>query len=116
MSRPSDAYVQDILESIRKIEKYTSRLTKEEFSDDDMRIDAVVRNLEIIGEASKQLPEEIKKKCPEIDWRKIVGLRDILVHAYFGIDMDILWDIVENKLHQLKTCLERLRGSTSKLK
>ncbi len=62
----------------------------------------MVRNLEIVGEAVKNIPEAIKNKKPEIEWQKIAGLRDILIHAYFGIDVDIVWNIVKNKIPKLK--------------
>ena len=71
---------------------------KDELSNDRRTRDAVVRNLEIIGEAVKKLPAQTKRDHPEVEWKKIAGLRDILVHDYFGIDMDIVWDVVQNKL------------------
>ena len=65
-------------------------------------MDAVVRNLEVIGEAVKRIPDEMRQKQPAVDWKKIAGLRDILVHEYFGIDVEIIWDIAQNKLPSLE--------------
>lgn len=70
--------------------------------------DGVVRNLEIIGEAVKNIPEDIKRNNPDVEWRKIAGLRDILVHAYFGIDVEVVWDIVKNKVPELKEKIEKI--------
>jgi uncharacterized protein with HEPN domain len=95
-------YLDDILEATKRIEKYTKELTLEKFKKDNLIIDGVVRNLEIIGEAVKNIPTNVKDKHPDIEWKKIAGLRDILAHEYFGIDVDILWDIVDNKLPELK--------------
>ena len=68
---------------------------------DQKTVDAVVRNLEIVGEAVKKVPESIRLQNPDVDWKKIGGLRDILIHEYFGIDHDIIWDIIQNKLPAL---------------
>jgi len=102
MSREFKAYLKDILESIQKIEKYSTGLSFNKFASNGLVQDGVVRNLEIIGEAVKNIPDEIKDKENNIDWRKIAGLRDILIHAYFGIDVDIIWDIIKNKIPELK--------------
>jgi uncharacterized protein with HEPN domain len=75
---------------------------------DSKTVDAVVRNLEVIGEAVKLLPEEIRWKQPDVEWQKIAGLRDILIHRYFGIDLEIIQDIVENKLPLLNEKVRRL--------
>ena len=88
--------------AIERIEEYTEGLDFDDFLENKLVQDAVVRRLEIIGEAVKIIPEDIRNKKPEIEWRKIAGLRDILIHAYFGIDFDIIWDIVKNKLPELR--------------
>ena len=95
-------YLEDIQSSVQKIEKFTEGLTLQKFQKDDLVIDAVIRNLAIIGEASKNIPDKIKKKYPNIEWEKITALRNILVHEYFGIDEQIVWDIITNKLPELK--------------
>lgn len=101
-------YLDDILEAIKRIEKYTKSSTLEKFKKDVLVIDGVVRNLEIIGEAVKNIPADVKDKCPDVEWKNIAGLRDILAHEYFGVDTDILWDIIENKLSGLKKQISRL--------
>jgi uncharacterized protein with HEPN domain len=108
MPRDHRAYLDDILEAIQRIEQYTASLTLEGLKADQLIQDGVVRNLEIIGEAVKKLPEELKNLQPEIEWRKIAGLRDILAHEYFGIDVEIIWDVVKQKLPTLKAAVNNL--------
>ena len=108
MPREYKAYLRDILEAIDKIERYTKNISFEDFSDNELIQDGVIRNLEIIGEAVKNLPDDIKKDYPEVDWRKIAGLRDILIHAYFGVDLEVIWDIVRNKVPELKEMVKKI--------
>lgn len=101
--KSSVLYLEDILESIEKIRKYLGNSSFDEFLEDEMLIDAVIRNLMIIGEAAGHIAPEIRVKYPEIEWKKIVGLRNILVHDYSGIDLDIVWDIIKYRLNPLET-------------
>lgn len=101
MRRSHKLYLEDILESANKIQHYVGDSSLENILQDKMRIDAIVRNLEIIGEASSKIPQEVKEKYSSIEWRKIGDFRNILTHEYFQIDLDILWDIVRNKIPPL---------------
>lgn len=109
MPRDYKVYLEDILTAIGKIERYTKGLSLETFSRDEKTVDAVVRNLEVVGEAVKKLPQAIRYEHSHVDWKKMAGLRDILIHEYFGIDETILWDIVENKLPPLSQQIKKIR-------
>jgi len=102
MPRDPRLYLDDILEAITQIREYTTSMDYEKFAKDRKTQDAVVRNLEIIGEAAGRLPENTKQVTPDIEWRKIVGLRNILAHEYFGISLPVVWDVVQNKLSPLE--------------
>ena len=108
MPRELSTYFEDILVSISKIERYTNGMSKESFKQNEMVMDAVVRNLEVIGEAVKKIPEDIKLEYDTVSWRKIAGLRDILIHEYFGVNINIIWDVIENKVHELKSVVSEL--------
>ena len=107
--RDHKLYFDDIYEAIVKVEKYTAGLTFVKFQKNSLVVDGVVRNLEIIGEASKRIPSRVKSESFDIEWKKIAGLRDILAHEYFGVDLEVLWDIVKNKLPDLKKKMVTLR-------
>lgn len=95
------AYLSHIMDSITKIETYAA-VGKEEFMAVTHWQDAIIRNLEIIGEATKRISRPLKDKHPEIPWRHIAGLRDVLIHDYMGVDLNSVWNVVENDLPSLK--------------
>lgn len=111
MSRDWQLYLDDIVASCDKIERFTEGMDRSTFFADERTFDAVVRNLEVIGEATKHIPDEVRSRVVVVEWRKIAGLRDILAHAYFGIDEDIVWDVVRNKIPQLPVALAALRDA-----
>jgi uncharacterized protein with HEPN domain len=106
MSRDYRLYLDDMLMAAEKVLRFTQGVDLVRFVDDEKTFDAVVRNLEIIGEAAKHVPAEVQARCPEVEWRSIAGLRDIVAHEYFGIDEDILWDII---VHQVPDLLTQVR-------
>lgn len=101
MSRDGTLYVEDIRRACDKVVRYSRGLHRDDFFADEKTVDAVLRNLEIIGEAVKHLPQEVRGQYPGIEWRKIAGFRDVAVHEYFRLDEDIVWDIVANKVAEL---------------
>jgi uncharacterized protein with HEPN domain len=108
MSRNFKLYLDDILNSINKIERYTKGMNREQLIADELTFDAVIYNLQIIGEAVKHIPLEIRDRYPQLEWRKIASLRDIVAHAYFAIDDRIVWDIIQNKLVDLHNNIKQI--------
>lgn len=106
--RDYELYLDDILEAIKRIERYARGRTLGRLKKDTLVLDGIVRNLEIIGEAAKNIPNHIREKYPEIEWKKIAGLRDVLAHEYFGIDLEVVWDIVKSKLPVFKNQVNRI--------
>jgi uncharacterized protein with HEPN domain len=105
--RATPLLIEDIWEAIEKIERYVSGLDHAAFIKDDKTVDSVVRNLEIIGEAAKRIPENIRAQYSGIEWRRIIGLRNRIVHDYFSIDVEIVWEIVKEGFAylQIKACI-----------
>jgi uncharacterized protein with HEPN domain len=102
--------IEDIWEAIEKIERYTNGMTQDTFQEDEKTSDAVVRNFEVIGEAAGRLPEDFTNRYSEIEWSKIVGLRNRIVHEYFGVDLEIIWQILQNDLPAFKAALSTIRS------
>ncbi len=109
-------FIEDIITAINKIQTYIKNMDYETFSKNDMVLDAVLRNLEIIGEASKNIPERIRTKYSEIPWKKMIGLRNVVIHEYFGIDTTIIWKIITENLPTTKPLIIKLFKSLSKHK
>lgn len=104
-------YIEDVRESIAKIEKYTKGLDYNTFIKDPKTIDAVVRNLSVIGEAVKNFPDNLKSKYPQVPWREIAGTRNKTIHEYFGIDEDILWKTVKEDMPAFKKQIIEISNS-----
>jgi len=103
MSKRTDReFLLDILEACKRIEKYTSGLNYGEFLENEEKQDAVIRNIEIIGEAVKNVSDELKDKHREIRWKKIAGMRDKLIHFYFGVRLEVVWVVAKKEIPDLK--------------
>ena len=108
MSRSWLLFLDDMRQAARKVLRYVGGRDQQAFFADEMAFDATLRNLEILGEAEKGIPEEVRARHPDVDWRAIAGLRDILAHAYFALDDATLWDIVQSKVPRLLDHLDRI--------
>ncbi len=106
--KSSRIFVEDILEAMDKIERYTTDLTYESFTKNELVVDAVIRNLEIIGEASRNTPENVRDKYHDIPWKRMIGLRNIAIHEYFGIDLSIIWQIITRNLPETKPIIIKM--------
>lgn len=106
--RDEKLYIDDILDSINKIENYIQDIDYEDFICDMKSIDAVIRNLEIIGEATKNISETFKNRYPDVNWKDPMRMRDRLIHAYFGVDLGIVWETVKFRIPELKRQIEKI--------
>ena len=108
MPRDYLLYLEDIERALDRVERYTRDQSFEAFSADEMRVDAVIRNLETLGEAVKHLPDDIRALEPATPWAQIAGLRDVLAHAYFSVNLTLLWDIITHEAPALRPVVRRL--------
>lgn len=115
MKKDEGVFLEHILESITLIDNYTSKLDKPEFIKSPQVQDAVLRRLEILGEATKNISSGFKQKYPEIPWRRIAGMRDILIHDYFGVDLNLTWTTVKEDLPRLKSQLIEIKKQFKQL-
>ncbi len=106
--RSDREFILDMLIACEKIMKYTQNITYEDFYNNDMIIDAVLRNIEILGESAKNVSENLKSKYNEVEWREIARTRDKIIHFYFGIDLSIIWDIITVDMPNLQEKLKRI--------
>lgn len=105
-SKDHSVYIEHMLDSILRIDEYVE--SKEQFYDSHLVQDAIVRNLQVMAESSQRLSEEIKNKYPDIPWDDISGFRNVLVHDYLGIDLDVIWSVVEQELPRLEKVLNEI--------
>jgi uncharacterized protein with HEPN domain len=112
MKRDYSFFIKDILSAVKSIEKFVGDMSLEELRQDDKTSSAVIRKFEIIGEASKQIPDWLREKHPKIPWKRMTGMRDRLIHAYFGIDYKLVWDAVKIEIPSLR---QKLKGILAEL-
>ncbi len=108
MKRTYRDYIQDILLSIQEVEEFTDGMDFEEFVSDRKTVNAVIRSLEVMGEAAKKIPPEIRNRYPEIPWKYIAGMRDKLIHEYHGVDLEIVWEVINKEIPPLKPEFEKI--------
>ena len=106
-------FLEHVLTCIQSIEQFKEGLSKKDFINNDLKQSAILRKIEIIGEAMKNIPSAFQKEYPEIEWKKIMGTRDKLIHQYFGVDLNVMWDVIQNNIpilkNQLQAILKRLK-------
>ena len=113
MSREWRLYVADMKACCGRVAQYTAGLSREEFENKRLVYDATLRNLELLGEAARHVPDSARALAADIPWRRIVGVRNVLIHGYLGIDNDIIWDIVRNEIEKLQFALQKLEATNS---
>ena len=113
MSERTDSdFLSHIAEAVKRTISYTEKMTCEDFFEDTKTQDAVIRNIEIIGEATKNLSDEIRKRYPEIPWKGLAGIRDRLIHQYFGVNLDIVWNVVKEELPDILIKIYKIQTDT----
>lgn len=108
MKRDLRDYVSDILNSITEVEEFTADMDFVTFSSDKKTVNAVIRSLEVIGEAAKRIPEDIRQKCSDVPWKYMTGMRNKLIHEYSGVDLEVVWEVVKHELPPLESHIKRM--------
>jgi len=108
MQREPRVFLEDILSASVKVKKFTKGFSYDDFIDNDLIADAVIKNILVIGEATINIPVEIRNMNPQVEWRKMAGMRDMMIHGYFSINYRIVWDVVQNKIPILRQQVEEL--------
>jgi len=114
MTRDPQLYLEDILESSKRIQQYIANMTYEEFSSNNMAVDAVIRNFEIIGEAAARISDDIKSVYPQVPWYEMKGMRNIVAHEYFSVDLKIVWKTAQQSIPVLMTMIKKVINDIKK--
>jgi len=115
MKREIGDYIDDIVDAMNKVLKFVEGISYEEFAQDEKTVFAVIRAIEIIGEAVKNIPEDIRREYPEIPWRGMAGMRDKVIHGYFGVNLKVVWETVKERIPEVKPIFEKMLKDLEKL-
>ena len=108
MTRKWRDYIGDILASIQEVEDFTQGMQYDSFAGDRKTVNAVVRSLEVMGEAAKRVPDDVRQRYPDVPWKRMTGMRDKLIHEYSGVDLEIVWGVVKTELPPVKPLIEQI--------
>lgn len=109
-------YIQDILTSITDVEEFIEGMTFEDFSNDKKTVNAAIRSLEVLGEATRHIPRNVRAKYKAVPWAKMAGLRNVLIHEYMGVDLKTVWNIMTKRIYELKPAIEVIKTDLNKAK
>ncbi len=101
-------YINDILDSIKEVTEFTAGMSFDDFCRDKKTINAVIRSLEVLGEAARKIPDDLRNKAPDVPWDKMTGMRNKLIHEYFGVDLEIVWAVIKEELPPLTAHLKKI--------
>jgi len=108
MSRNITLYVKDILQNMQDAEEFIRDMSYEQFAGDKKTLNAVLRSIEVIGEAAKNVPDEVRDKYPDIPWKEMAGMRDKVIHFYFGVDKEVVWSVVKDRIPAIRPPIEKM--------